>query len=317
MRYDNSQLVHVWAQQNETEGKNGNGSLSFHGESLRSYSTEIARFIEGKAIYTTRSYSTTTSTKHQTHIPSAVRHVENYRVTLAMNEIPRSWDDAKEIIFGDMLKVLKEETESLLRSRSRIEDRASYLAEKYNDALRFFSRYISTSPFGGICEYTTTNDQISIKDLFALSSNVAGFDFLGTLQEKFGAQLKEKIAQNRQREKERKEKLLLENMELMRQWRNHENSRSFHNMPIMLRVSLDGQNIETSRGARISTQSAIMLHTALINGVNIIGKRVEHFTVSKLTEKEIVIGCHNIPLEEIRKIAASLQLSENVFLSLN
>lgn len=63
-RYSNDQVAHVWAQQREEEGQSNNGNLWFRGETLYSYSTPIGRFVNGVALITSETFSTTTQGKH-------------------------------------------------------------------------------------------------------------------------------------------------------------------------------------------------------------------------------------------------------------
>lgn len=78
--FNNKMVRHVWAQRNQEEGRNGNGSLSFIGDTLYSYQTPIANFVENHegrlaCLITTNTYSVTTSGKHIPHtmdIPNAV-----------------------------------------------------------------------------------------------------------------------------------------------------------------------------------------------------------------------------------------------------
>lgn len=304
MRYDNSQLVHIWAQQNQDSGKNGRGdSLHFSGRSLYSYRTEIARFIEGRAVYSMARYSATTSSKHQTHIPSAVSHVENYRTYLDMQSIPDSWESAAPILFHEMLRILKADIEAFTRSRTKSEWFIENLANSFNAATRFFGKYINNH------DLKTDSDQVSLADLLACSSNRAGFDFLGALDERFGLKIKEKITKNRAAEAARREKIALENAGLIAEWKEGKNSRAFHDCPIALRVSQNGENVETSRGASISTTSARQLWNAIQSKANLIGQKIEHFTVEAIDASRIVIGCHDIPMSEIERIAKALKLA--------
>lgn len=303
MAYNNSDLVHAWAQQNKETGRNGRGdSLHFSGRSLYSYRTEIARFIDGRAVYTSHTYSVTTSGKHQRHVPGAVSHVENYRVSLEMKQIPDRWSDAAPIIFADMLRSLKSAIESLLRARSSIEWQAEQIAENARAAWSFFANYINDHDFNAGA------DAITIGDLSAISSNVAGFDIVQALQERFGAALKDKIAKQRAADKARREKIALENAAALDQWRSHENSRTFYDMPIALRVSANGEEIETTRGARIPRPAAVMFWRGLEAGADMTGRHLGAYTISAITADRVVVGCHDIPREEIEKIARALRL---------
>jgi hypothetical protein len=72
--FNNDMVAHVWAQQEQKEGRSPGGSFSFEGAVLFSYATPIARFVDtpnGRAVLvTSQKYSATTSSKH---LPSAWR----------------------------------------------------------------------------------------------------------------------------------------------------------------------------------------------------------------------------------------------------
>ncbi len=63
--FSNDMVRHVWAQQNQSFGRSGNGNLWFEGRTLYSYRTPIANFVEGNKglvlLITTETYSVTTT----------------------------------------------------------------------------------------------------------------------------------------------------------------------------------------------------------------------------------------------------------------
>lgn len=66
--FDNAMTAHVWAQRSQPRGRSNNGNFSFERDTLYSYVTPIARFVETSeglvVLATSRSYSKTTSGKH-------------------------------------------------------------------------------------------------------------------------------------------------------------------------------------------------------------------------------------------------------------
>jgi hypothetical protein len=45
------------------------------------------------------------------------------------------------------------------------------------------------------------------------------------------------------------------------------------------------------------------LYRALKAGLNVAGQHIGYYTVTRVTETEIIIGCHTIPLSEVERIA--------------
>ena len=70
-----------------------------------------------------------------------------------------------------------------------------------------------------------------------------------------------------------------------------------------MRLRVRENEVETTHGARVPVIEARKLYRALKAGIDIAGQHVGHYTVTRLTDKELVIGCHNIPLAEIERIA--------------
>ena len=74
--FSNSEVAHVWAQQNQNEGRNPGGSFYFYNKTIYSYGRHfpIATFHDsGAVLFTTQGYSNTTS-RHISHVCSAISH---------------------------------------------------------------------------------------------------------------------------------------------------------------------------------------------------------------------------------------------------
>ena len=101
---ENSQVAHVWAQQNQSVGRSGNGQFYFEGATIFSYGGHFpiasftgksvqpagSRFIKRVVLYTAAEYSVTTS-RHKSYVWRALHGLETaLRVT-----VPdlRSWRD--------------------------------------------------------------------------------------------------------------------------------------------------------------------------------------------------------------------------------
>lgn len=310
MTYDNKQLIHVWAQQNQSEGRSSTGNLSFRDRSLYSYRTEIARFIGDKVVRTTHRYSVTTSGKHYPYIAGACSHLEYYATAHEMRNIPENWDDAAIILFNEMLRDLKTEINALLRARSSIQWKAEQLAEHCADAWRFYGRYIHTDTV-----IENSDQQITLSDLSALTSNVAGLEIMPVLENRFGADLKKQIAKEREANTKKRAEIearearyIEEQKELIAKWRadstfNH----YFGSVPVMLRIHED--EIETSRGARVPLRMAITAFRAYKLGKLEIGQQIGNFKITRFDDDEIVIGCHIIPMQEVKTLLELKQVN--------
>lgn len=76
--FDNWQAAHVWAQQEQEQGRSHNGNLWFQGPTIYSYRTPIARVYRpwGGAVVllTSESFSVTTTGKHMVAVRRAIGH---------------------------------------------------------------------------------------------------------------------------------------------------------------------------------------------------------------------------------------------------
>ena len=81
---------------------------------------------------------------------------------------------------------------------------------------------------------------------------------------------------------------------------------SYHRgLPVMLRLSTDGEEVETSMGARVSIEAARILWARLIAGKDVKGHKIGYYTVISFNG-ELQIGCHKIPRAEINLLAKTL-----------
>jgi hypothetical protein len=72
-----------------------------------------------------------------------------------------------------------------------------------------------------------------------------------------------------------------------------------------LRISKDGQNIETSQRVKVSIESAISLYKMILAKIDIIGIRIENFTVSSINGT-LKIGCHNINMNSVHNVGTQI-----------
>lgn len=75
---------------------------------------------------------------------------------------------------------------------------------------------------------------------------------------------------------------------------------------------MKGSEVQTSHGAQVPVIEARKLYRALKAGVNVVGQRVGYFMVNRVSEHEVVIGCHTIPLSEVERIAPAVMSQPRV-----
>lgn len=74
----------------------------------------------------------------------------------------------------------------------------------------------------------------------------------------------------------------------------------------VLRLSQCRNFVQTSQGVNIPIVAAKMLFNAIKNNMDVVGYKIEGFTVIGKTSKLLTIGCHKIEMNEIYKIGQRL-----------
>jgi len=72
-----------------------------------------------------------------------------------------------------------------------------------------------------------------------------------------------------------------------------------------VRLSQDGQHVETSQRVKIKAHNALTLYKLIKRGVNIKGHRIEHYTVTSINGT-LKIGCHNISMDSVHAVGVKL-----------
>jgi hypothetical protein len=67
-----------------------------------------------------------------------------------------------------------------------------------------------------------------------------------------------------------------------------------YNIPIHFRLSKDGSSIETTRGAKVSRIEALKLLAKVRANQDVIGEKLDGFTLLGYNETDITIGCHTM-----------------------
>lgn len=307
MSVNNAQVAHIWAQQNGNDARNGKNNFWSRDRSLYSYKTEVARFIEGKVVYTGHRYSATTAGKHVNHIPRAVSHLEYYRTNEIMRDIPEKWDEVAPILFVEMMIGLKTEIERLRKART-VRYSVERIAESARDALAFLHKYF---PEGK--EPALPRTAINYPQLDNLTSNNATTcnETLRDTIESFGIDIRKKLANEAENDKKLLAKREKEHADLLKsletkiaEWRNHERNDLPYGAPVMLRKNKN--EIETSRGARVPIEAARALYSKIRSRSDVAHFVIGNFTVTSLTPELLTIGCHDIPMSEVEMIAKEL-----------
>lgn len=270
--FTNEECCHVWASQSQGEGRSG--SISFNRGILYSYAAKIARIDGSVVLLADRKWSVTTSS-HQGLAWSATSHMKHFHVSSVMCNHEEN--------FRNYFAKIKGTHDSYFRARNRKEsilrDNNAIHAEMLEYAKHFKVKYPDKA-FG-----------MTSIGAFVLSENG-----LGIQKERFDAERKEALA-------------LIEQAEI--EWITgksntiavNSNGKRFEFSCTRLRLS--GNEIETSRHARVPQKEARVLYKAIKAGKPVHGMKVGMYTVNGCNG-DLTVGCHTIPRHEVDRLAVSL-----------
>ena len=281
----NSELIHVWANNNEAEVYKRANSVSCQYDRLFSYSTCIAELYgDNYVILNSHSYSVSTS-KHQSLARSAIHGRECISLDISRYNL-------SSLIFGqnDFNEVIVKHNEAKAAEWLVKASRSKKYAQLYNGiALSIFSSLKSYADLIGLTY------QVSISDIDQLKNDA------------LEAEKKQKAL-----DKIRKAEKIAEQAEALIKWRAGENVLN-HFEVTALRVY--GEEIQTSRGARIPLAEAVrawpLLQKIATSGeaVRPNDMRLGYYQVSSISSEALIVGCHNIPMAEVLNVARSLNLN--------
>ena len=279
--FSNSELVHVFANQLQAEGKTANRSMFFSNDTIYSYGYHfaIAKHIENEngkfLLFTTRSYSNTTA-KHIRLVNVATQHllkVYCYNPEFTTKENFEQWiREAKNV--------------SLKLATAKKPVKYLQLLQGILNEANIYAKYINTTVPEELVNICNINTKEELKELI----------------EKEAAKQREK-EERKQKEEEREHKKEL------RKFRAGENFAIYkikHNFAY-LRYNKENNRIETTQNIRIPFEVAKRFYNIIKGGINNIDNlQILDYRVIELNKNFIQIGCHKIEFKEINRIANEL-----------
>lgn len=312
---NNRGIAHAWANQTKASGKGSN--FYFDGPSIYSYGQhfEIARIIErptadrrGVVLFTTRTYSIST-TRHISYARAAIDNV-HYRVFdvprvdvngntggFKIGRAERSARHAENV--AALVGAYETAREAVLRGRTDIDYKMELVIEARDMAAAYdsvFSKALRKADREKIRAVNVgpawTNGELNKINAKREAARVA--DEAAAARREAALQLEMEEARG-----------------MLALWRAGVKNVSmwgFNSLPVALRVSHDGKEIETSHGAAVPVEEARALYARLRAGHVQFnpGAEIAGFPIHGETGGILKIGCHNIPMAEVEAIAAAL-----------
>lgn len=270
-------VIHLFAQQTQAHAKSSN--VFFYNDKIYSYGYHylLASFIENKKgqkaiLINDSGYSVTTSKHISTMIQASRQYRQFYKTHTDKNLLLQSLEDLK-------IKIVKAKKPFLYS------DKAQHLEKKYLEFCEFMGQKID-------------------KDL------KKAFLFFRNKTEEMAAIYKKEI------EKAEKARIKAEKARIKaEQIKDAENLDKFMNYDInycrfysdedFIRISQDGQFIETSQRVKIPIESAKILYNMIQSGKDIKGYKIEDYTVISLNGT-LKIGCHHINTKNVHEIGQKI-----------
>ena len=266
------EVIHVFAQQTQSEGRNQSGSIFFEYAKIYSYGYHylLGHFIDDKTILINdKGYSMTTS-KHIYSLRDATRQYKRFYVTET-----------------NLTLVHAEINETLAKIPKARVNKAAYLN-------RILSLFESLNEY---LEYTKTKTKVSkLKEYREIKRIVQRLE---TNKEQILLEVAEMLKAKEKRQLEK-------NKENIKLWRSYEKNYLHGLKSSFLRFSKDMTNVETSGGVKIEVKKAKVLYKLIEAGKDIKGFKLDYYTVIGIKDNILKIGCHNIPMKEVNTIGKQL-----------
>jgi len=279
--HSNSMVAHLWANQTQDSARSHNGHLFFRDSTIYSYGSHfpIARHVNGVVLFTTASYSSTTS-QHMSSVRSACLHLEVFRVPHVMGDRHR-----------DNFESYKSRLDRALLQAARARKSTAWRMREAEDLVKEANRYNKVF-------------KLRRKPLEIPAS-------LDKVRERAKQQAAD-MAAKRKTDLAKRRKLLAKAAE---RWKAGEHVSISEYPDILLRVS--GEEIQTSGGARFPVDHGRKAFTLIKrchdkaetykhNGHSI---QLGNFSIDQIDRSgNVKAGCHHVKWAEIARIAGLLNL---------
>lgn len=277
----NRELAHIWANNDDSSVYKTANSISCQFDRLYSYNTCIAEIVGDTAILNTHSYSNTTS-KHQSLAVGAIHGKKLIRLDISNYNL-------RTLVFGqsDFNSVISEPNHRRIADLLVKADRARLNGDSYRAQAFYISENLKA--YANLLGLTYEPLDLDIYKEQAIKADKA----------------------RKELEKIRKAEKIKEQAENLAKWRNGEDIRAnFETTALRIK----GDEIETSKGARIPLDHALRAYPLLkrlynretIPNLENHAIKLGNYTVNRLENETLIVGCHRIPFSEITAIANKL-----------
>lgn len=278
-KFTNTEIVHIFANQTQEYGDASN--LFFRGNKIYSYGYHclLGEFIDAKTIVLNSKWYSNSTSKHLSLLSGAIPEgIKIYWTTDI--EIARAHDRIK--FNFDLL--IRSKTKGAYYKREILS-----IWEKLNEFIKYRK------------DKNTPKD-IRYKEIKKIVKDVTKE---GNQFEQMISQQKEAFKKRQKQEREKAIKLEKENLQKFFAYETNYLYNNYSNL-VYLRFDKDNKHIETSKGVTIRKGEAIILYKKILANEPIQGGKISHYTINGIKDKNLIVGCHTIPLTEINRIGQIL-----------
>ena len=280
-----SEVVHVFAQQTQSEGRNQSGSIYFKDNRIYSYGSHylLGEFINDETIIINDfGYSVTTSK----HISELINATSQYK------QFFTSSIDIKHIqteIDYNLKKLSKaNKPEIYISNITKLENNLT----KWVDFCK--ANKIKKRPFQ-IFDYAINKSDYKYNKIVKIANSLLTPEAIEKIKAKGK---KDAIKQKAKDKKDLKTKLDEFNTYKIDRFKIGEFD--------YLRLSENKQFVETSQNIRIEKSEAKKLYFAIKKKIDIRGQKIGYYTVNKIDNKALTVGCHKICIKSVEKVGQIL-----------
>ncbi|MEN8965969.1 MAG: hypothetical protein ABF250_08285 [Polaribacter sp.] len=264
--FTNTEIMHVFNEQNQHKGRTSNNSIYFYDNKIYSYGSHylLGKFIDKETIIINdEGYSNSTS-KHISLLINATRNRRQFFTTKIETNI--------------VLRTIKDYLNKFTRARTTKE----FCLFTIDKTLKMYFDYLEYTK-----QKTKYNKIKEHREIKRISNNF--YNNFDNLEKQIKEQQKKQAIKN----KKEVQKKLKDWKENKINWISNKTNSDY------LRINSD--NVETSQGVKIPITEAKRI-LKLIELKKVIGQKIDNRFVVTSFKEFLKVGCHNISLKEINYI---------------
>jgi hypothetical protein len=300
-KFTNSELSHIWANQTQSHGKGSN--MFFEHETIYSYGYhfKIAQYVTNKdgqkcIFLNSRSYSNSTNKQQSLVFRSIPANVQFYRVVSFINN-----NGFEKLTHKENLTHYINEAEKLQQLTIKANKLKMGYLNQLDSQIDIFNKYVLFFDLHDLDQFTSQSlDGLSLKERYETITRWATMYINSEELKKW--QIKDK--ENKRKAEIKAKEEAKEKIELFRQFKI---SSIYANIGhYLLRFNKETDNIETSGGVKMSKHIFLTAYQRLLKNELIKGQHVDKYTFNGIDDGIVSVGCHKIPMTEIKDIVAVL-----------